>query len=100
MSFGDRHQQWGVTQPISFSESNEGEKKTTLAMMEELRRQGTFESEEESQRRLVILRFTLTIPFSVGVITKILSMTRVNSLNSLSFPLISYSILSANNNQL
>ena len=46
-----RQQQWGVTQPISLNESNEGEKKVTATMMEELRRQGTFESEEESRKR-------------------------------------------------
>ncbi|KAI5123418.1 hypothetical protein M0805_006123 [Coniferiporia weirii] len=48
-------QQWGVTQPISSSESSDGEKKVTVAMMEELRRQGTFESEEESRTRELVL---------------------------------------------
>ena len=52
--FDRQQQQWGVTQPISTSESTEAEKKVTVAMMEELRRQGTFESEEESRTRSVV----------------------------------------------
>ena len=41
----------GVTPPISVNESNEREKAVTISLMEELRRQGTFESEEESRTR-------------------------------------------------
>lgn len=41
----------GVTPPISTNESSEREKEVTVAMMDELRRQGTFESEEESRTR-------------------------------------------------
>ena len=41
----------GVTPPISTSESNPREKEVTVTLMEELRRQGIFESEEESKRR-------------------------------------------------
>jgi poly(A) polymerase len=41
----------GVTGPISTEESNEREKQVTATLMEELRRQNTFESEEESRTR-------------------------------------------------
>jgi poly(A) polymerase Pap1 len=41
----------GVTEPISILESNDREKEVTVTLMEELRRQNTFESEEESRRR-------------------------------------------------
>lgn len=54
-------QQWGVTQPISASESTEAEKKITVAMMDELRRQGTFESEEESRTRELVLGRVATL---------------------------------------
>ena len=45
----------GVTPPISTSESNEREREVTTSLMEELKRQGTFESEEESKTRWVAL---------------------------------------------
>lgn len=45
----------GVTPPISFSESNDREKLVTKTLMEELKRQGTFESEEESKTREIVL---------------------------------------------
>ncbi|KAH9938099.1 Poly(A) polymerase central domain-containing protein [Fomitopsis serialis] len=45
----------GVTQPISTNESNEREKEVTITLMEELRRQGTFESEEEARSREIVL---------------------------------------------
>ncbi|GJE84860.1 poly-A polymerase [Phanerochaete sordida] len=45
----------GVTPPISANESNEREKAVTISLMEELRRQGTFESEEESRTREIVL---------------------------------------------
>ncbi|KAJ3551100.1 hypothetical protein NM688_g4935 [Phlebia brevispora] len=45
----------GVTAPISTSESTEREKELTVSLMEELRRQGTFESEEESKTREIVL---------------------------------------------
>jgi poly(A) polymerase Pap1 len=41
----------GVTEPISILESNDREKEVTVTLMEELRRQNTFESEEESRKR-------------------------------------------------
>lgn len=41
----------GVTPPISTSESNEREKEVTVTLMEELRRQKTFENEEEARTR-------------------------------------------------
>jgi poly(A) polymerase len=40
-----------VTPPISTAESNEREKEVTVTLMEELRRQNTFESEEEARTR-------------------------------------------------
>ncbi|KAG6330921.1 hypothetical protein ID866_8171 [Astraeus odoratus] len=45
----------GVTQPISTAESNEREKEVTATLMEELRRQGTFESVEEARTREMVL---------------------------------------------
>ncbi|KAK7470216.1 polynucleotide adenylyltransferase [Stygiomarasmius scandens] len=45
----------GVTPPISTQESTEREKEVTLTLMEELRRQGTFESEEEARTRELVL---------------------------------------------
>ena len=41
----------GVTPPISTDESTPKEKEVTISLMEELRRQNTFESEEESRTR-------------------------------------------------
>ncbi|KIL70346.1 hypothetical protein M378DRAFT_20782, partial [Amanita muscaria Koide BX008] len=45
----------GVTPPIAVSESTEREKEVTQSLMEELRRQSSFESEEESKRREIVL---------------------------------------------
>ncbi|KZT71564.1 Poly(A) polymerase [Daedalea quercina L-15889] len=45
----------GVTQPISTSESSKREKEVTVTLMEELRRQGTFESEDEAKTREIVL---------------------------------------------
>ncbi|KAJ3740907.1 poly-A polymerase [Lentinula detonsa] len=45
----------GVTPPISVVESTEREKEVTLTLMEELRRQGTFESDEEARTRELVL---------------------------------------------
>ncbi|KAI0722730.1 polymerase [Earliella scabrosa] len=45
----------GVTPPISTGESTQREKEVTVTLMEELRRQGVFESEEESKRREIVL---------------------------------------------
>ncbi|KAI0797078.1 poly-A polymerase [Abortiporus biennis] len=45
----------GVTPPISISESNDREKEVTVTLMEELRRQGTFETEEEAKTREIVL---------------------------------------------
>ena len=41
----------GVTPPISVNESSAREKEVSQTLMEELRRQGVFESEEESRTR-------------------------------------------------
>ncbi|OSD04556.1 polymerase [Trametes coccinea BRFM310] len=45
----------GVTPPISTNESSAREKEVTGTLMEELRRQGIFESEEEAKRREIVL---------------------------------------------
>lgn len=45
----------GVTPPISTMESNEREKEVTMTLMEELRRQNTFETEEEARTREIVL---------------------------------------------
>ncbi|KAJ6615621.1 Poly(A) polymerase central domain-containing protein [Mycena sp. CBHHK59/15] len=45
----------GVTPPIATTESNEREKEVTITLMDELRRQNTFESEEEARRREIVL---------------------------------------------
>ncbi|KAJ8502339.1 hypothetical protein ONZ45_g11858 [Pleurotus djamor] len=45
----------GVTPPISQSESSDREKEVTGTLMEELRRQNTFESEEEARTRELVL---------------------------------------------
>ncbi|KAI0032934.1 Poly(A) polymerase central domain-containing protein [Vararia minispora EC-137] len=45
----------GVTPPISTSESTPREREVTLTLMEELRRQNTFESEEEAKTREIVL---------------------------------------------
>ncbi|KAI0092408.1 Poly(A) polymerase central domain-containing protein [Irpex rosettiformis] len=45
----------GVTPPISLKQSDEMEKSVTVTLMEELRRQGQFESEEESKTREIVL---------------------------------------------
>ncbi|TBU41453.1 polymerase [Dichomitus squalens] len=45
----------GVTPPISTSESNPREKEVTVTLLEELRRQGIFESEEEAKMREIVL---------------------------------------------
>ncbi|TFK43871.1 poly-A polymerase [Crucibulum laeve] len=45
----------GVTPPISTAESSEREKEVTITLMDELRRQNTFESEEEAKIREIVL---------------------------------------------
>lgn len=60
-----QQKQWGVTQPISTSESSDAEKKVTVTLMEELRRQGTFESEEDSRTRFVGLHLHSVLSFRV-----------------------------------
>jgi len=45
----------GVTPPISASESSEREKEVTASLMDELRRQNTIESEEETRTRYLLL---------------------------------------------
>ncbi|KAJ6529898.1 Poly(A) polymerase central domain-containing protein [Mycena vulgaris] len=46
---------WGVTPPISVAASSEREREITTTLMEELRQQNTFETEEESRRREIVL---------------------------------------------
>jgi poly(A) polymerase len=41
----------GVTAPISMTDSNEREKEVTDTLMDELRRQNTFEGAEEARKR-------------------------------------------------
>jgi len=41
----------GVTPPISVADSNEREREVTVTLMEELKKQGTFESEDEAKMR-------------------------------------------------
>ncbi|KAI0832715.1 polymerase [Trametes gibbosa] len=45
----------GVTPPISTNESSAKEKEVTITLMEELHRQGIFESEEEAKTREIVL---------------------------------------------
>ncbi|KAH7916225.1 poly-A polymerase [Hygrophoropsis aurantiaca] len=45
----------GVTPPISSGESSEREKEVTATLMEELRRQNTFESVDEARNREIVL---------------------------------------------
>ncbi|KAJ6458363.1 Poly(A) polymerase central domain-containing protein [Mycena vitilis] len=66
---------WGVTPPISVAASSEREREVTMTLMEELRRQGTFETEEESRRRELVLgriaalvkRFVHTVSLAKGL---------------------------------
>ncbi|KAF7294150.1 Poly(A) polymerase [Mycena chlorophos] len=51
----------GVTPPIATNESNEREKEVTVTLMEELRRQNVFETEEESRRRKLVLERVATL---------------------------------------
>ncbi|KAJ7132442.1 Poly(A) polymerase central domain-containing protein [Mycena epipterygia] len=46
---------WGVTPPISVAASSEREREISTTLMEELRRQNMFETEEESRRREIVL---------------------------------------------
>ncbi|KAI6127418.1 Poly(A) polymerase central domain-containing protein [Pisolithus croceorrhizus] len=46
---------WALLPPISTAESSEREKEVTATLMEELRRQGTFESVEEARTREMVL---------------------------------------------
>ncbi|KAJ7688678.1 Poly(A) polymerase central domain-containing protein [Mycena rosella] len=65
----------GVTPPIATSESNEREKEVTVTLMDELRRQNTFESEEEARKREIVLgrvaslvkKFVRTVSMSRGL---------------------------------
>jgi poly(A) polymerase Pap1 len=43
----------GVTRPITTAESNPREKEVTVTLMEELRRQKTFENDQEARTRYV-----------------------------------------------
>ncbi|KAH8096719.1 polymerase [Cristinia sonorae] len=65
----------GVTQPVSIAESNEREKEVTVTLIEELRRQGTFETEDEAKMREIVLgrvaalvkKFVRTVSLSRGL---------------------------------
>ncbi|KZP13435.1 polymerase [Athelia psychrophila] len=65
----------GVTPPISTSESNEREKEVTLTLMDELKKQGTFENAEQARVREVVLgrvaavvrKFVKTVSLSRGL---------------------------------
>ncbi|KAI0774546.1 polymerase [Fomes fomentarius] len=50
-----RQLQYGVTPPIVTTESTPAEKEVTATLLEELRRQGTYESEEEANLRETVL---------------------------------------------
>jgi poly(A) polymerase len=45
----------GVTPPIAITDSTEREKEVTASLMDELRRQNTIESEEETKTRYLLL---------------------------------------------
>jgi len=49
------NQPLGVTPPISTSKSTEREEEVTVTLMQELRRQGTFETEVEAKTREIVL---------------------------------------------
>ncbi|KAF8473589.1 Poly(A) polymerase central domain-containing protein [Kalaharituber pfeilii] len=49
------NQQWGVTPPISLVGPTESENAVNMALVEELKRQNSFESPEESQKRIQVL---------------------------------------------
>ncbi|KAF9782247.1 Poly(A) polymerase central domain-containing protein [Thelephora terrestris] len=55
MAFQDDKPYLGVTRPITTAESNPREKEVTVTLMEELRRQKTFESEQECRTREIVL---------------------------------------------
>ncbi|THH28420.1 hypothetical protein EUX98_g5765 [Antrodiella citrinella] len=65
----------GVTQPVSVAESNDREKEVTVTLIEELRRQGTYEAEEEAKTREIVLgrlaslvkKFVRTISITRGL---------------------------------
>ncbi|KAJ7138839.1 Poly(A) polymerase central domain-containing protein [Mycena filopes] len=46
---------WGVTPPITVLPSSDREREITTTLMEELRRQNSFETDEESRRREIVL---------------------------------------------
>jgi len=47
--------QWGVTRPISMLGPTDAENAVNQALVEELKRQNSFESSEESQKRVAVL---------------------------------------------
>jgi len=55
MALQDDKPYLGVTRPITTAESNPREKEVTVTLMEELKRQGTFENEKESRTREIVL---------------------------------------------
>ncbi|KAF5387807.1 hypothetical protein D9615_000726 [Tricholomella constricta] len=66
---------YGVTPPISTSESSEREKEVTVSLMEELRRQNVFENEQEARTREIVMgrvaalvkKFVRTVSLSRGL---------------------------------
>lgn len=83
----------GVTPPIATSDSNPKEKEVTITLMEELRRQNTFESEEESRTREIVLgRVAALVKKFVGEVsvTKGLSETAANAAGGEIFTFGSY----------
>lgn len=51
----ETQKQWGVTPPISTVGPTDQENTVNIALIDELKRQNSFESQEESQRRIAVL---------------------------------------------
>lgn len=74
----------GVTPPISTSVSTEREKEVTITLMDELRRQNMFETEDESQLRWVLQpsSFRLQAPVHPLCLVNALCVTRFGNLQT------------------
>jgi len=70
MSEPQKH--WGVTGSISFARPTEEEVSANAALIEELKAQGSFESAEESHKRLALQHF-IPFRFSLRVRVKVLA---------------------------
>src|SRR5436190_6823823 len=67
---------WGVTGSISFARPTEEEVAANAALIEELKSQGSFESAEESQRRLYLMPiFCILICGRVKVLAELQQLT-------------------------